>query len=147
MSLNYCPSMHSLYIRLLLSCSLMASSASIFHLAASCGWSGTFLKISRSYEAGRGNFSYESFAQTKTTGAQGWSRAFRNWTKPLQLPKGSNVVPFWVCYGFLVWDQNILPKKELHRRVWVCMVCGNLKTLTLKCLFTPCFMPYPQPKL
>ena len=32
-------------------------------------------------------------------------------------PKGSNVVPFWVCYGFLVRDYNILPKKELHRRV------------------------------
>ena len=35
------------------------------------------------------------------------------------LPKGSNVVPFWVCYGFWVRDYNILPKKELHRRVWV----------------------------
>ena len=32
------------------------------------------------------------------------------------LPKGSYVVPFWVCY---VRDFNILPKKELHRRVWV----------------------------
>ena len=35
------------------------------------------------------------------------------------LPKGSYVVPFWVCYGFLVRDDNILPKKELHRMVWV----------------------------
>ena len=36
------------------------------------------------------------------------------------LPKGSYVVPFWVCYGFfLVRDYNILPKKELHRRVWL----------------------------
>ena len=35
------------------------------------------------------------------------------------LPKGSNVVPYWVCYGFLLRDYNILPKKELHRRVWV----------------------------
>ena len=35
------------------------------------------------------------------------------------LPKGSNVVPFWVCYGFSVRDSNIVPKKELHRRVWV----------------------------
>ena len=36
-----------------------------------------------------------------------------------RLPKGSNVVPFGVCYGFLVRDYNILPRKELHRRVWV----------------------------
>ena len=35
------------------------------------------------------------------------------------LPKGSNVVPFGVCYGFVVRDYTILPKKELHRRVWV----------------------------
>ena len=35
------------------------------------------------------------------------------------LPKGSNVVPFWVCYGFWGRNDNILPKKELHRRVWV----------------------------
>ena len=35
------------------------------------------------------------------------------------IPKGSNVVPFWVCYGFLVRDYNILSKKELRRRVWV----------------------------
>ena len=34
-------------------------------------------------------------------------------------PKGSNVVPFRVCYGFSVRDRNILPKKELHRRAWV----------------------------
>ena len=37
------------------------------------------------------------------------------------LPKGSYVVPFWVCYGF--WGKglyyNVLPKKEQHRRVWV----------------------------
>ena len=37
----------------------------------------------------------------------------------LYIPKGSNVVPFWVCYGFGVRDYNILPEKELHRRVWV----------------------------
>ena len=37
----------------------------------------------------------------------------------MALPKGSNVVPFWVWYGFGVRDDNILPKKELHRRVWV----------------------------
>ena len=35
------------------------------------------------------------------------------------LPKGSNVVPFCVCYGFWVRDYNILPQKELHSRVWV----------------------------
>ena len=41
------------------------------------------------------------------------------------LPKGSYVVLFWVCYGFLVREYNILPKKELHRRVWVgCRVQG-----------------------
>ena len=34
-------------------------------------------------------------------------------------PKGSNVVPCWVCYGFSARDCNILPKKELHRRVWL----------------------------
>ena len=28
------------------------------------------------------------------------------------------MVPFWVCYGFLVRDYNILPKTELHI-VWV----------------------------
>ena len=38
--------------------------------------------------------------------------------KPSTLPNGSNVVPFWVSYVFLVRDDNILPKKELHRRVW-----------------------------
>ena len=37
----------------------------------------------------------------------------------LGLPKGSYVVPFWVCYCFLVRDYSILPKNELHRRVWV----------------------------
>ena len=40
-------------------------------------------------------------------------------TTTVFIPKGSNVVPFWVCYGFWVRDYNILPKKELHRRVWV----------------------------
>ena len=35
------------------------------------------------------------------------------------LCKGSYVVPFGVCYGFLVRDYSILPKKELHKRVWV----------------------------
>ena len=39
--------------------------------------------------------------------------------EPYTLPKGPNVVPFWVCYGFWVRDYNILPKKELHRRVWL----------------------------
>ena len=34
-------------------------------------------------------------------------------------PRGSNVVPFWVCYVFLERDCNLLPKKELHGRVWV----------------------------
>ena len=38
------------------------------------------------------------------------------------IPKGSNVVLFWVRYGFLVSD-SMLPKTELHgvlhRRVWV----------------------------
>ena len=29
-----------------------------------------------------------------------------------KLPKGSNVVPFWVCYGFWVRDYYILPKKR-----------------------------------
>ena len=33
--------------------------------------------------------------------------------------KGSYVVAFWVCYGFFARDWNIIPKKELHRRVWV----------------------------
>ena len=36
-----------------------------------------------------------------------------------RLPKGSCVVLFGVCYGFWAGDYNILPKKELHRRVWV----------------------------
>ena len=40
-------------------------------------------------------------------------------SKHRSLPKGSYVVPFWVCYGFLVRDLDILPKKELRRRVWV----------------------------
>ena len=40
------------------------------------------------------------------------------------LPKGSNVVPFRVCYGFWVKDYNRLPKKELHRRVWVELCCS-----------------------
>ena len=35
------------------------------------------------------------------------------------IPKGSCVGPLWVCYGFLARDFNILPTKELHRRVWV----------------------------
>ena len=35
------------------------------------------------------------------------------------LPTGSYVVPFWVCYNFLVRDFYILPKKELHFRFWV----------------------------
>ena len=36
------------------------------------------------------------------------------------LPKGSYVVPFGVCYGcFGVRDYNVLPNKEQHRRVWV----------------------------
>ena len=43
------------------------------------------------------------------------------------LPKRSYVVPFWVCYGFLVRDYSILPKKELHRRLWV----GPLKELCM----------------
>ena len=43
----------------------------------------------------------------------------RVFAQELGLPKGSNVVPFWVCYGFGVDDYNIVPKKELHRRVCV----------------------------
>ena len=35
------------------------------------------------------------------------------------LPKGSNVVPFCVRYGFWVKDCNMLPKKELHWSIWV----------------------------
>ena len=35
------------------------------------------------------------------------------------LPKGSDVVPCFLFYGFLVRDYYIRPKKELHRRVWV----------------------------
>ena len=35
------------------------------------------------------------------------------------LPRASNVVPFWVCYVFLVRAYTILRKKELHRRVCV----------------------------
>ena len=35
------------------------------------------------------------------------------------IPKGSNVVPFGVCYVFLVRGYNVLPKKKLRRRVWV----------------------------
>ena len=31
------------------------------------------------------------------------------------IPKGSNAVPFWVCYGFWVRDYTRLPKKELHK--------------------------------
>ena len=47
---------------------------------------------------------------------------FRVWEEEMggrDVPKGSNVVPFWVCYDVLVRDYNGLPKKELHRRVWV----------------------------
>ena len=47
------------------------------------------------------------------------------------LPRGSYVVPFWVCYGFLVRDYNILPKKELHRRVWVGMQVGKAKVAVM----------------
>ena len=36
-------------------------------------------------------------------------------------PKGSYVVPFWAFSGFLIRNFSILPKKELHRRVWVGM--------------------------
>ena len=36
-----------------------------------------------------------------------------------ELPKGSNVVVFGFVMGFWVRDYNILPKKELHWRVWV----------------------------
>ena len=36
-----------------------------------------------------------------------------------KLPKTSYVVPFWFCYGFLVRDRNLLPKKGTHRGVWV----------------------------
>ena len=46
------------------------------------------------------------------------------------LRKGSNVVPFWVCYGFWVRDYNIVPKKELHWSPWV----GVLWFLGLWCL-------------
>ena len=45
------------------------------------------------------------------------------------LPKGSNVVPFWDLYGFWVRDYNILPKKELHWRVWVYRVYGSLQNI------------------
>ena len=37
------------------------------------------------------------------------------------LPKGSYVVPFGVCYGFMVRGYDILPRKELHWRFWVGM--------------------------
>ena len=35
------------------------------------------------------------------------------------LSKGSYVVDSWVCYVFWVRGCNVLPKKELHGRVWV----------------------------
>ena len=34
------------------------------------------------------------------------------------LPRGSNVVPFWIDL-FWLRDSNILPKKELHSSLWV----------------------------
>ena len=34
-------------------------------------------------------------------------------------PKGSYVVPFWVCYSVFVRDYNLLPQKELYWRFWV----------------------------
>ena len=40
-------------------------------------------------------------------------------SRDYNIPKGSNVVPFGVCYGFGVMDHGILPKKGLHRKVWV----------------------------
>ena len=40
------------------------------------------------------------------------------------IPKGSNVVPFRVCYGFGVRDYNRVPKKELRRRVWAIFFKG-----------------------
>ena len=44
------------------------------------------------------------------------------------LPKGCYVVPFWVCYGSVVMDYTILPKKELHRRVLGKRTGGNTIT-------------------
>ena len=35
------------------------------------------------------------------------------------IPKGSNVVPFWLLTYFLLRDYNILPKKELLLSLWV----------------------------
>ena len=51
------------------------------------------------------------------------------WFRLKGLPKGSNVVLFWVCYGFWVRDYNRLPKKELHRRVWVGWFGGSRELL------------------
>ena len=35
----------------------------------------------------------------------------------IYIPKGSYVVLIGVCYGFWVREFDIVPKKELHRRV------------------------------
>ena len=37
----------------------------------------------------------------------------------MSIPKGSHVLPFGVCYGFWVREYDLVPKKELLRRVWV----------------------------
>ena len=42
----------------------------------------------------------------------------------IALPKGSYIVSFGVCYGFLVRGYNILIKKELHGRFWVFIQCS-----------------------
>ena len=48
------------------------------------------------------------FLGYETTRARTWS-----------LPKGSHVGLFGDWEGLLLRDYSILPKKELHRRVWV----------------------------
>ena len=36
-----------------------------------------------------------------------------------ELPKGSDVVPFWGLFWFVGQGYNIRAKMELHRRVWL----------------------------
>ena len=62
-------------------------------------------------------------------------------------------VSFWGLLGFLVWDCHILPKKELHRRVWVEMlgrtsvgleVCGPFRVcglLVSESVWLSCWFP------
>ena len=42
------------------------------------------------------------------------------------LPKGCYVVPFGVCYGFLLRGYTILAQAELHCRFWVVTLLSTI---------------------